>query len=126
MSTFAALLAYHDVPAARAFFLDALGFQEDWSDSNEAGAITRSHLRLGEAEVMIDAPGTHGVASPVDLGGVTQILVVGVPDVAGHYKRAAAAGARCDGPPTRQSWGGTSYTVTDAGGYVFEFYETTG
>jgi len=102
----------------------ALGFGEDWADTDGTGAVTRSHLRLGDAEVMIDQPGVHGVRSPRELGGVTQLLVIGVDDVAAHYQAATAAGARCDRPPTRQGWGGTSYTVTDLEGYMFEFYES--
>jgi uncharacterized glyoxalase superfamily protein PhnB len=123
MSSVAVLLAYHDVPDARRFFMTALGFVEDWADTSGTGDVTRSHLRLGDAEVMIDAPGVHGVQSPRDLGGVTQLLVIGVSDVADHYQVARSAGAACDVPPAPTSWGGTSYTVTDAEGYVFEFYE---
>jgi uncharacterized glyoxalase superfamily protein PhnB len=123
MSTVAVLLAYDDVAEAREFFIGALGFEEEWFDADAAGAISRSHLRLDDAEVMIDSPGTHGVQSPKRLGGVTQLLVIGVPDVARHYKRARGAGAHCDGPPKKQSWGGKSYTVTDPEGYMFEFYE---
>ena len=125
MATVAVLLAYSNVAEAREFFIGALGFEEDWSDTDSGGLITRSHLRLGDAEVMIDAPGTHGVESPKRVGGVTQLLVIGVPDIRRHYDAARRAGARCDGPPTPQSWGGTTYMVTDPEGYLFEFYETT-
>jgi uncharacterized glyoxalase superfamily protein PhnB len=123
MSTVAVLLAYHDVPAARRFFMTALGFAEDWADNDDSGTITRSHLRLGAAEVMIDRPGVHSVRSPRELGGVTQLIVIGVDDIHAHYEAATAAGAQSDGAPTKQSWGGTSYTVTDSEGYLFEFYE---
>jgi uncharacterized glyoxalase superfamily protein PhnB len=121
MSTVAVLLGYHDVPAARHFFMRALGFDEHWAVTGDSGEIERSHLRLGDVELMIDRP-AHGIQSPRDLGAVTHLVVIGVDDVHAHYKAALAAGATCDGPPTKQGWGGTSYTVRDDEGYLFEFY----
>jgi len=123
MATTALLLAYHDVQSARHFFITALGFEEEWAVTDEDGKITRSHLELGDARLMIDVPGTHGVQSPRDVGGVTQLVVVGVDDVDAHYERAVAGGASTDGPPRDESWGGRAYMVTDSGGYLFQFYE---
>ena len=125
MSKFAVLLAYRDVPAARTFLMTALGFTEDWADTDDRGEVTRSHLRIGDAEVMIDRPGVHGVRTPHEVGGVTQLIVIGVEDIHAHYQAAVGAGAQTDGAPKKQKWGGTSYTVTDSEGYLFEFYGPT-
>ena len=110
------LLAYHDVRAARRFFMTTLGFAEDWVGTCETAAIIPSHLRLGDVEVMVDRPGTHGVQSPRDLGGFTQVLVIGVAQVYAPYDATVGGGAILDVPPARQTWGGTSYSLKGSEG----------
>src|SRR5436305_2657471 len=44
--------------------------------------------------------------------------VIGIDDVDGHHRRAAAAGATIPTPPTDRPWG-RDYEVRDPEGYVF-------
>ena len=68
----ALLLGYEDIAKARAIFIEALGFEEEREVRNDAGHLTRSHVRFGDTVLMLDRPGVHnllrpraGVASPI-------------------------------------------------------------
>jgi|SRR5437667_4882242 len=116
----ALLLGYGDVERATRFFVDALGFAEEWDVRNDEGELVRSHVRLGDTVLMLDHPGAHGVLSPRQAGGVTHLVVVSVEDVDGHHRRAASAGATILAPPADRPWG-RDYEVRDPEGYVFSF-----
>jgi hypothetical protein len=55
----AILLGYEDLESARSFFLEALGFDDEWEVRTDEGALTRSHVRFGDAVLMLDKPGAH-------------------------------------------------------------------
>jgi PhnB protein len=114
-------LGYDDIEAARDFFTTALGFTEEWSIVDEAGILTRSHVRFEETVLMLDRPGAHGVKSPREVGGVTHLLVIEVPDADEHFRRAVAANAEILAPPTDRPWG-RDFEVRDPGGYVFSVF----
>lgn len=116
----ALLLGYEDLDRARAFFIDALGFDEEHEVRGEDGQLTRSHVRLGDTVIMIDWPGSHSVMSPRAVGGVTHLIVITVDDVDAHHKRAAEAGAQILMAPADRPWG-RDYEVVDPEGYVFSF-----
>lgn len=67
----ALLLGYDDLAAARVFFLEALGFTEEWVVHDDDGSLSRVHVRLGDTVLMLDKPGGHGVKSPREVDGVT-------------------------------------------------------
>lgn len=117
----ALLLGYEDIEGARAFFLEALGFEEEWEVRNDAGDLTRSHVRFGDTVLMLDRPGAHNVLSPRAAGGVTHLIVIGVADVDAHHARAAGAGATVLTPPSDRPWG-RDYEISDTEGYVFSFF----
>jgi uncharacterized glyoxalase superfamily protein PhnB len=117
----AVLLAYADLARAQRFFVDALGFVEEWTAHDDDGALTRAHVRLGDTLLMLDRPGAHGVKSPHEVDGVTHLLVVTVGDVDAHHARAAAAGAEILVRPTDRPWG-RDYELRDGEGYVFSFF----
>jgi uncharacterized glyoxalase superfamily protein PhnB len=114
----ALLLAYEDLAQARDFFVEALGFVEEWARHDDDGLPVRIHVRLGDTLLMLDKPGAHGVRSPREVGGVTHLILVTVGDVDDHHARAAAAGAEILVPPTDRPWG-RDYELRDAEGYVF-------
>jgi MerR family transcriptional regulator, thiopeptide resistance regulator len=116
----ALLLGYEDLEAARRFFLDALGFEDDWEVRDDEGRLTRSHVRFGDTVLMLDKPGAHGVKSPAAVGGLTHLVVINVDNVDAHHDRAAAAGATILVPPTDRPWG-RDYELRDPEGYVFSF-----
>ena len=116
----ALLLGYEDIDRARAFFLEALGFEEEWSVQDDDGRLTRSHVRFGDTVLMLDKPGAHDVVSPRAVGGVTHLIVISVGDVDLHHARAVAVGATVLVPPSDRPWG-RDYELRDSEGYVFSF-----
>ena len=116
----ALLLGYEDLEQARAFFVQALGFQADWEVRDHDGRLTRSHVRLGDTLLMLDKPGAHNVKSPRAVGGVTHLIVVSVGDVDAHHATAVAAGATILVPPSDRPWG-RDYELCDGEGYIFSF-----
>jgi len=116
----ALLLGYDDLETARSFFLDVLGFEDEWEVRDGAGQLSRSHVRLGDTVLMLDKPGAHGVKSPQSVGGVTHLVVISVGDVDAHHERAAAARANVRVGPCDRPWG-RDYELEDSGGYVFSF-----
>jgi hypothetical protein len=76
----ALLLGYDDLDRARSFFIDALGFEEEWVARDDEDRLLRSHVRLGDTVLMLDKPGAHGVRSPRKVGGVTHLVVITVGD----------------------------------------------
>ena len=111
----AVLLVYENLDAARSFFLDTLGFDEEWLVRSDDGCLVRSHVRLGDTVLLLDSPGAHGVRSPRAVRGVTHLVVITVGDVDAHHARAVAAGAKVVVP-----WG-RDYEVEDGEGYIFSF-----
>ena len=116
----ALLLGYDDLEGAREFFVEALGFDEDWEVRSDDGDLTRSHVRFGDTVLMLDKPGAHSVMSPRAAGGVTHLIVISVGDVDAHHARAVGAGATILVPPTDRPWG-RDYELIDPEGYVFSF-----
>ena len=120
----ALLLGYRDIEAARQFFLEALGFKEEWVVNDEQGRVTRSHVRFGDTVLMLDRPGAHGVLSPAEAGGLTHLVVIEVEDLEAHHARAVEGGATVLVEPARRPWG-TDYELQDPEGYVFSFLSRT-
>ena len=117
----ALLLGYEDLDRARTFFVDALGFDEEWEVRSDDGHLSRLHVRLGDTVLMLDKPGAHNVLSPRVAGGVTHLIVISVDDVDAHHVRACNAGATILVPPSDRPWG-RDYELIDAEGYVFSFF----
>ena len=113
-------LVYEDIARARAFFLDALGFEDVGEVRDDAGDLRRSHVRFGDTVLLLDTPGAHDVRSPRTAGGVTHLVVINVGDVDAHHARAAGTGATILQPPTDRPWG-RDYEILDAEGYRFSF-----
>lgn len=116
----ALLLAYDDLARAQEFFVEALGFIQEWTVNHDDGSPARVHVRLGDTLLMLDKPGAHGVRSPQEVGGVTHLIAVTVGDVDAYHARAAAAGAEILVPPADRPWG-RDYELRDSEGYVFSF-----
>lgn len=118
----AILLGYRDIEAARSFFVDALGFREDWAARDDDGRLSRSHVRFDDTVLMLDKPGAHGVLSPGDAGGLTHLIVIQVQDLDAHHAQAVAGGATILVEPAERPWG-RDYELQDAEGYIFSFFE---
>lgn len=118
----ALLLGYRDIERARQFFLEALGFEENWFAKDDLGQLTRSHVRFNDTVLMLGNPGAHGILSPADAGGLTHLVVIQVEDLDAHHARAVAGGASILAEPAKRPWG-RDYELRDPEGYVFSFFE---
>ena len=89
-------LAYRDPTEAVAWLQRAFGLREREGArlGTQDGKISLAEMELGAGLVMIGTAGAHDLESPAALGGRTQMVIVYVDDVDGHYARAKQAGAR--------------------------------
>lgn len=112
-------LAVRDVAAARAFYVDGLGWQPSYDGDDVVMVQTGQHLVLSlwdraafEAEVgaVADGPApltlAHNVATREEVGAVMAEML-------------AAGGSRISGPQDRE-WGGHTGYVADPDGYRWE------
>ena len=109
------VLLYPDLRAAVDWLGAAFGFDERLRIGDH-----RAQLCLGAGCIVAaqsDPPYPLGVNS-------THAIMVRVADVAAHYRRAAAAGARIASPPTEYVYGERQYTTVDLGGHVWTFSQT--
>lgn len=109
------VLLYPDLRAAVAWLGAAFGLDERLRIGDH-----RAQLCFGGACIVVaqsDPPYPHGVNS-------THATMVRVVNLATHYRRAAAAGARIASAPTDYSFGERQYTAVDLGGHVWTFSQT--
>ena len=105
------VLAYADVRAAVAWLGAAFGCTE--------------RLRIGEHRAQLALSGGHLVAAELPPGvGTRSAVLVRVPDVDAHHRRAAAAGARIVAPPADHPYGERQYSAEDLGGHRWTFSQT--
>lgn len=109
------VLLYPDLRAAVAWLGAAFGFDERLRVGDH-----RAQLCFGSACIVVaqsDPPYPLGVNS-------THATMVRVANLAPHYRRAAAAGARIASAPTDYAFGERQYTAVDLGGHVWTFSQT--
>src|SRR5215470_11810530 len=89
-------LPYADIRAALTFLERAFGFREIPATRLEGadGVVHHALVEFGDSVIGIGTQGAHGAVSPQRGGIESQYLSVAVADVAAHYQRARAAGAR--------------------------------
>jgi uncharacterized glyoxalase superfamily protein PhnB len=118
-------LAYRYPTEAVAWLTKAFGLEErvEARLSTKDGIISLTEMELGAGLVMIGTAGAHDLESPATLGGRTQMLIVYVDDVDGHYARAKEAGARIVIELRDQPWGDRRYEALDVEGHRWYFAE---
>ena len=105
------VLVYADVRAAVEWLCAAFGCVE--------------RLRIGEHRAQLALGGGHLVAADGPSAGPARSLVlVRVPDVDAHYRRAEKAGARIVTPPADHVYGERQYTAEDLAGHRWTFSQT--
>jgi predicted enzyme related to lactoylglutathione lyase len=77
-------------------------------------------MHLGDAWIMLRRA-RIGIASPAQLGGATQSLLVFVEDVDGHFQRTKAAGAKIVEELNETGYGERQYGVVDLDGHHWLF-----
>jgi uncharacterized glyoxalase superfamily protein PhnB len=114
-------LLYADVGAAIEYLSRVFGFRETLRFAEEDGRVSHAEVTFAEGgEVMLGNPGA-GYRSPVELGGITQMVHVYVDDVDSHYETARRAGAVIERELADQPYGDRSYGAVDLAGHRWFF-----
>jgi uncharacterized glyoxalase superfamily protein PhnB len=119
-------LAYADVREAVEWLCRVFGFTERLQIGDH-----RAQLTLGDGSIVITEqridPDVSLEASdlpPAPAGKFSHSIMVRVPDVDSHYKRAKEAGAEIISPPTDFPYGERQYTAEDLAGHRWTFSQT--
>jgi uncharacterized glyoxalase superfamily protein PhnB len=131
--TITPMLSYEDVASAIPWLERAFGFRERMRMANDDGTVGHAELTLGDGVVMLGNPGPdyrsprhhaetceaarRWSAVPYVIDG----LHVVVDDVAAHFERARAAGARILSEPQDEAYGERIYRVEDLEGHRWMF-----
>jgi len=108
------VLVYEDIEAAHDFLVEAFGFTSGGLHSLDDGTVVHGEVRHGDAAIWLHrVTDEHELASPRHAAMSHGGLSVVVPDVAAHYARAKAAGARIESEPTDQDYGLREYGARD-------------
>jgi uncharacterized glyoxalase superfamily protein PhnB len=134
MTTVVPMLAYEDGPAAMDWLIGAFGFRERerWLDEN--GLLSHGELEAEEGGLIMLATPTRAYRSPrhhretcreaAEWSKVPYIIdgvLVEVPDIDAHFKRARAAGAVILSEPEDQRGGFRHYRAEDLEGHRWMF-----
>jgi uncharacterized glyoxalase superfamily protein PhnB len=105
------ILEVSDVEASHAFYVDLLGFTEEFSFTGEDGGKAFASLQLADGtKVAIGGP-----KEKVETGSVAIWLYTD--DVDAEFERLRAAGVRVIAEPEDRPWGERQGTVADPDGY---------
>ena len=113
-------LLYEDATAAVEWLTDAFGLDVRSRLTDANGAVNHAELGLGEATIMLGAPG-DGYQNPAHSGHVHSQVMVYVDDVDAHFARARAAGATILDEPADQFYGDRRYGAADPEGHHWFF-----
>jgi uncharacterized glyoxalase superfamily protein PhnB len=111
------VLAYDDVRAASAWLGAAFGFSERLRIGEH-----RAQLVVGAGAVIVNKRRAQPDGSVLAVSG--HEIMVRVADVASHFQRAQAHGARILQAPTDFPYGERQYSVEDPGGHIWTFSQT--
>lgn len=109
------VLAYDDVRTAVAWLTRVFGFAERVQIGDH-----RAQLSAGDGAVIV-ADATQGRRAPTGPDGVSQSVMVRVPDVDAHHRAVLAAGAQGASEPTTHAYGERQYSVRDLAGHLWTF-----
>ncbi|MGI0156833.1 MAG: VOC family protein [Thermoplasmata archaeon] len=118
-------LAYRDEAAALEFLVRAFGFRERREARMEHLEGMLAWLEVGDGVVMIGRAGAanHGLSSPAEVGVITAMVNVYVPDIDAHHRRAEAEGAQVVMELEDMFWGDRRYEALDLEGHRWHFAE---
>jgi PhnB protein len=113
-------LLYEDVTSALGWLASAFGLRERLRFTEEDGRVSHAEMELGDGVVMIGQPGGE-YRNPKRAGHVSVMVHVYVDDLAAHFERARAAGARITAEPADQPYGDRRYGAEDPEGHEWTF-----
>jgi catechol 2,3-dioxygenase-like lactoylglutathione lyase family enzyme len=97
-----------DYDAARAFYVDALGFRIDWEHQFAPGLPVFMHISRDDLALYL--------SQHCGAGQVGELVYLSVPDVDAWYYDFRAKGVHIPDPPADQPWGVRDMRVTDLDG----------
>lgn len=120
------ILVYAEIEAAHDFLVDVFGFSPGGIHRDGDDQVIHGEVLLdGEAIWLHRVSPDDGLRGAAELGSVTGMLNVFVPDVDAHHARSVAAGAKILFPPTEQPYGQRDYGVLDLEGRIWSFATRT-
>ena len=116
-------LKYRDAPAAIAWLVAALGFEERMVVPGPDGTVAHAQLGFGTGTVMIGSAQGDANGAPVipDQRADNRGIYVAIDDVDGHCARAKAAGSDVGPGPEPTTYGSREYSTRDPEGYIWTF-----
>jgi len=100
------------------FYKKAFGAVETVRMPGPGGRIMHAEVQIGNSMLMLsDENPERGYLSPATRGGNTSSTMLYTDDVDAVFKKAVAAGARADQPPTDMFWGDRMGNITDPFGH---------
>lgn len=118
-ATVTPVLIYPDVRKAVAWLQSAFGFGE----RVRIGDSHRAQLRVASDGAVVVADIRHDQVAP-DIGTVTHLVKVRVPDVDAAFARARDAGGRVLEEPVTHEYGERSCVIEDPAGHRWELTQT--
>ena len=119
---------YRDAKKAMQWLQDAFGFEKHVAYEDENGHVMHAEMKFGEVFIMMgqvaDTPFGKHMIQPDEVDGrntMCAYIVMPEEDVAAHYERAVAAGAKVIDPLTVKDYGGSGYSVADCEGFIWSF-----
>jgi len=102
------------------FYKKAFGAEEVMVMPGPGGAVMHAEVKIGNTMLMLsDENPERGFLSPKTRGGATSSVLFYTDDVDAVFKKAVAAGAKQDQPPTDMFWGDRMGNVTDPFGHAW-------
>ena len=100
------------------FYKKAFGAVEVVRMPGPGGRVMHAEVTIGNSMLMLsDENPERGHLSPASRGGNTSSIMLYTDDVDAVFKKAIAAGARADQPPTDMFWGDRMGNLTDPFGH---------
>lgn len=120
MKCFIPALAVEDIERSIRFYVDVLGFEEQFRLPGEDGTLVHGSVGRGDASIMFGQrdPNNEHDAGPVGKGVALYADVADDEDVDAYFQRVKDAGATVVQEPTDQFWGHRDWIITDPDGYM--------
>ena len=100
------------------FYKKVFGAIETVRMPGPGGRVMHAEVKIGNSMLMLsDENPERGHMSPTTRGGTTSSVMLYTDDVDATFKKAVAAGAKADQPPTDMFWGDRMANITDPYGH---------
>ena len=116
-------LLYDDAQAALDWVVEALGCTITDTQLDKSGALFHADVRLGEARIMLGAPGPDDRYGGPGTSRIHAMVLVYVPDVDALFARVTTHGATVLAELTDTPWGDRTFGIADPQGQCWYFHQ---